>query len=155
MVSRAIAGIRRAEEELEATDFTTQPAPEPPFRIKQLGSRLDRLLTLLMKLMGEQELLRGGYYEAILPQLLPVYLLLARKGLQTQLQNVRAALSQAKGLTAERDLSSTRFICLRIDEDPFKNELHVGVTAHANSYSLISDTLLRFTLHLSEFPPQL
>jgi len=50
----------------------------------------------------------------------------------------------------ESDLSKTRFIYQKIDEDQFKTNLHLRVMALPNSYTLISDTILKFSVYLSD-----
>lgn len=56
-----------------------------------------------------------------------------------------------KSMTVESDISKTRFILQKIDEDQFKSNLQVKLTAAHNSENLISDTILKFSLYLSEY----
>ena len=99
--------------------------------------------------------MKHGHYATIVPQLLEVYLIFAGKGYYNQVENVRAAMVEVKNHTTESDLSCTRFMFQKIDEDQFKEDLQPKITAYSNSYSLISCTILLFSLHLSYLRDQL
>lgn len=69
------------------------------FKLQYLGSRLDRVLTVMMKLMDEKQLIKKDYYKNIVSNLYEVFLIYAKVGHLWQITTVRSVLIDLKNLT--------------------------------------------------------
>lgn len=58
---------------------------------------------------------------------------------------------ELNNLTTESNICYNRFIFERLDEDSLKSNLQLKITSVPNSKNLISDTIIRFAYHLSEY----
>lgn len=69
------------------------------FKIQQEGSRLDRILTIAMKIMEEKQLMKKDYYKIIVTKLSEVYPIFTRKGLLSQIKTVSGLLPELNNMT--------------------------------------------------------
>jgi hypothetical protein len=95
--------------------------------------------------------MKKDYYKIIVSRLYEIFPIFAKKGHSTHIKTVRDLFPEMNWLTTESDLSCNRFLYKKIDEDRFKSQLHVKITANPNSYHLISDTILKFSLYLTDY----
>lgn len=121
------------------------------FRLQLEGSRLDRLLSLFMRLMEEKELMKNGWYEHIVMRLTKVFRIFSARGLKTHIETVYSLLPKLSNMTAESNISKNRFIFEKLEEDSLKTNLHLKITSIQNSKNLISYTVIEFCYHLSEY----
>ena len=95
--------------------------------------------------------MKKDYYKTLVSKLYEIFPIFTKKGHSTQIKTVRDLLPEMNWFTTQSDLSCNRFLYKKIDEDHFKSQLHLKITANPSSYHLISDTILRFCLYLTDY----
>ena len=93
---------------------------------------------------------KNDWYLEIIKNLSLVLEIFYSRGMKTHISVVCSLIPELNSLTSESNLSQNRYTFERLDEDSLKTHLHLKLTSFQNAKNIISDSIIRFSYHMSD-----